>query len=267
MGGAQVSDSVARLQAMLGFQAISLTNMDTSASTVIAAGSKVEIASAFFSFPTSGMPQASTWTAIATANTAYITLTPSGVAGSQVLTAKWSDTVPVWSISKQGWYASTDSAVRYIGGCGKGGAASYQNKFFLPGFMADSSVFHIRNVTDRDTRIKFASDANFRWDESSNEFIADKRVWSPPSNLHSNVSISFGSVYSFFSAAVPATNDKRPATGTIFYATFNYDVSMIKRNRGASVQFYSIKSDGTAQTLQMGSGDSTSVQSISLSIW
>jgi len=133
MGNAtQISTSVTIISSgLLGWQAISLSNMDTSAATVITAGSKCELAGAFFTFGTDCTPQATTWTAITTAKTAYITLTPSGAAGSQVATAKWSETAPEWSDSKQGYYFTAGSSIRYIGGCYKGGATSYQDKFVL----------------------------------------------------------------------------------------------------------------------------------------
>ena len=60
MAGAQISTSVSIINSLLGFQAISLTNMDTSAQSLIAAGSKVEIGSAFFTFGGNETPQAST---------------------------------------------------------------------------------------------------------------------------------------------------------------------------------------------------------------
>ena len=99
--GSQISTSVSIISSLLGFQALSLSNMNTSAATVITAGSKVEIKSAFFNFSTDLTPNASSWTAIATANTAYLTLLPSGTAGSQIVSASWSVTAPVWSDSAQ----------------------------------------------------------------------------------------------------------------------------------------------------------------------
>ncbi len=130
--GTQIVTGITIINSLNGFQAISLTNMTTSAETIITAGSKVEIAGAFFHFPTDSTPQASTWTVIATGNTAYITLTPSGTAGSQILTAKWSDTTPEWSDSKQGWYLTAASVIRYIGGCYKETSdASYESKFLM----------------------------------------------------------------------------------------------------------------------------------------
>lgn len=133
MAGSQVSTSVTIIQSLLGWQAISLTNMSTSAATAIAAGSKVEIASAFFTFGSNETPNASSWTAITTGLTAYITLTPSGTAGSQVVAAAWTDTAPVWSDSKQGWYTTAASSIRVIGGCYKIGATGYAHKFILGG--------------------------------------------------------------------------------------------------------------------------------------
>ncbi len=135
MSTAQISTSVTIINSLLGFQAISFTNMGTSAVTAITAGSKVEIGSAFFNFPADETPQASTWTAIATGGTAYITLLPVGAAGSQTLTVRYTDDGPTWSDSKQGWYdATTSSIIRYIGSVYKDGTSSYEQKHLLEPF-------------------------------------------------------------------------------------------------------------------------------------
>ena len=114
MAGSQISTSVTIINSLLGYQAISFTNLDTTSVLTIAAGSKVEIASGFYTFASDDQPQASTWAAIGTATTAYITLTPSGSAGTQIVTSKWSDTAPTWNDSKQGWYLSAASSIRYV---------------------------------------------------------------------------------------------------------------------------------------------------------
>ena len=140
MANAQISTSLTIVSSLLGFQAISLTEFATSAQSLIAAGSKIEIGGAYFTFSGNETPNASSWTAIGTGNVAYITLTPSGSAGSQVLTAAYSGTAPVWSTTKQGWYATAASIVRYVGGVYKGGGASYCQAFLLDGRQQQSSV-------------------------------------------------------------------------------------------------------------------------------
>jgi len=131
MAGSQIATSVTVLNSLLGFQAVSLTNMDSAAVPQIAAGSKVEIASSFFTFSAAETIDTSTWTAITTGQTAYIKLLPAGTAGSQTVTAEWTATAPVWSTSKQGWYASAGSSYRYVGGCFKGSASEYSQKFIV----------------------------------------------------------------------------------------------------------------------------------------
>jgi hypothetical protein len=128
MPGAQIPTSVTRLESMLGYQAVSLTNFGSSALSAIAAGSKVEIAGAFFTFTVDEAIEASTWTSIVTGNTAYIALTPAGVAGSQTVTAAYTATAPVWSTSKQGWYASAGSSTRVIATVYKNEATSQLRK-------------------------------------------------------------------------------------------------------------------------------------------
>ena len=99
---------------LIGYCGVSLTNYSTSALSAIASGSAIEIAGAFFKADADITINATSWTAITTATTAYVTLTPSGTAGSQILTAEYSATAPTWSTSKQGWYASAASSVRYV---------------------------------------------------------------------------------------------------------------------------------------------------------
>jgi hypothetical protein len=124
MGNAtQISTSVTIISSLLGFQAISLTDYTTSALSLIAAGSKCEVGGAFFNFATDCTPNASSWTAITTATTAYLQLTPSGVAGSQTLAASYTATAPVWRNDYQGWYASVASVSRVIGSIYKYGTS------------------------------------------------------------------------------------------------------------------------------------------------
>jgi hypothetical protein len=147
MAGTQISTSVTIISSLLGYQAISLTNMDSISAPDIAAGSKVEIKSAFFTFAAATTPQATTWTAIGTGSTAYITLTPSGSAGSQVCTAMWSGTAPTWSESAQGWYASTASSVRYVASCQKRGAVVYDKKAVMAPCEISPSVVQSYTAT------------------------------------------------------------------------------------------------------------------------
>jgi len=128
MAGSQIATSVTIINSLLGFQAVSLTNLSSSAATVITAGSKVEIAGGFFTFSTPETPDGASWTSIATGSAAYLRLTPTGIAGAQTVTADWSTAAPVWDDAKQGWYYS-GSSIRYIGGAYKGGATSYLNKY------------------------------------------------------------------------------------------------------------------------------------------
>ena len=140
MANNQVATSLTIVNNLSGYQAISLTNFTTSAQSLIAAGSRLEMGGSFFYFSGNETPQASTWTAITTSTTAYITLTPSGTAGSQILTAKYAQAAPVFSTSKQGWYTTAASIVRHIGGVYKNSPTSYQQAFLLPAKQAQSTV-------------------------------------------------------------------------------------------------------------------------------
>jgi len=130
MAGAQISTSVTILSSLLGYQGISLTNFATSAVSQIAAGSKVEVAGAFFTFTSA--QTITGWSSISDDATAYIICTPSGTAGSQILTPSWSSTVPVWSTSKQGWYVTSGSNVRVVGSVNRISASQSSVKTVFP---------------------------------------------------------------------------------------------------------------------------------------
>lgn len=127
MAGSQISTGITIINSLKGFQSISLTNNETSDATAIAAGSVVEVAGTFFQWSSDETP--SGWSAIATAETAYIALTPSGAAGSQTVSAAYTATAPTWRNDNQGWYASAVSNIRYIGHVYKTSATEYDYKF------------------------------------------------------------------------------------------------------------------------------------------
>lgn len=125
MAGTQVSTSVTIISSLLGYDGLSFTDMTetTYASSgsimTIAAGSKIEIAGGFFTFSSNTEVNLTTWTDITppasvTGKNVYVTLLPSGTAGNQTVTAEFSESPPLWSISKQGWYSSSASNVRYV---------------------------------------------------------------------------------------------------------------------------------------------------------
>lgn len=136
MAGSQIPTSVTILNSLHGFQAISLTEYTTSAACSIAAGSVCEIAGAFFTFVADEAINASSWTSIVTGTTAYITLTPSGTAGSQIVDVAYTSTAPTWRDDLQGWYASAASNVRVIGSVYKAEATNYSNKYIFDGMAS-----------------------------------------------------------------------------------------------------------------------------------
>lgn len=138
MAGSQIPTSVTIIASLKGYQAISLNNYSTSAAASIAAGSVVEIAGAFFTFVADETPDASTWTSLATGATGYIALTPSGTAGSQIVSVTYTATAPTWRDDFQGWYASAASTTRVIGTVYKTDTPSYNNKKLFD-FQQDSS--------------------------------------------------------------------------------------------------------------------------------
>ena|SRR3990167_2670554 len=131
MATTQIATSVSIISSLLGFQAVSLSAMETTSAPSIMAGSKLEVAGAFFTWGTDETPNASSWTALSAQTHVYLACTPSGSAGNQILTASWDGTAPTWSTSKQGWYSSTGSNIRIIASTYKESATEYKNKALL----------------------------------------------------------------------------------------------------------------------------------------
>jgi len=93
-----------------GMISLSLTNYDAAAVPQIASGSWIEAVGSIYK-----------WTgndAIVGAPTNdvinFITMVPSGVGASAILTPTWSDVAPTWSDAYQGWFSGT---TRYAAGC------------------------------------------------------------------------------------------------------------------------------------------------------
>jgi hypothetical protein len=132
MSGTQVATSSSQLTyAIQGYNGINLTNWSVSSASVIAAGSGVEVAGAFFYYSGDDTNDATSFSAITTNATAYLQLVPSGTVGSQIVTSSWTATAPTWVEAKNGWYASAASATRYVAGCVKTGTTSYELKFII----------------------------------------------------------------------------------------------------------------------------------------
>lgn len=129
----QISTSVTIINdgVIVGYDGISFTNMGSSAESIIAAGSGVEVSGAMFKATTDTTPNASSWTAIATASTAYLILTPSGTTPTQILTASYTITPPTWDTAKQGWYGSAPSTIRYIFRVYKNDTSSHTKKIIM----------------------------------------------------------------------------------------------------------------------------------------
>jgi hypothetical protein len=125
MSGSQQQTQATQIeQQRLGYNGITLTNFtDAASSPAIASGSKVEVAGALFFF--SSDEAISNWASVGDNTAAYVKLTVSGTA----VTAAYTDSAPVWSDSKQGYYASAASTTRYIGGLYRASAAVYQDKW------------------------------------------------------------------------------------------------------------------------------------------
>ena len=115
MAFSQIATSVTIINSgLIGYFGLSLTEYSSTSLSAIAAGSAIEIAGAYFKADADVAINASSWSAITSANTAYLHLTPSGTAGSQILSAAWDTSAGVWDSSIQGFYASAASSTRVV---------------------------------------------------------------------------------------------------------------------------------------------------------
>lgn len=126
-----------------GNYGISLTNISTSAASLIASGSYIVINSAYFIADADVTPNATSWSIITTATTAYLGLTASGTAGSQILEASWHSSPPVFVPAQNGWYVSGSSNIRIVASVYKNSHTSYLQKQLInygqsfPGSVGD----------------------------------------------------------------------------------------------------------------------------------
>lgn len=148
MAISQIGTSVTLVQSGInkGFAAVSLTNLTTSAESVVASGSTFEILGAVFLAASDTTPQGSTWTSITTGAVAYITATPAGTAGSQTITLKYDSTAPTWRDDSQGWYSSAASSIRYIASVRKSNTSSYEGALIIRP-NSQSGIFNEKVLT------------------------------------------------------------------------------------------------------------------------
>jgi len=158
MATAQISTSVSILSSGLkGFQGIALSGIGTASAPSFMAGSCWEQAGAFFLVSSDETPNASSWTAVTTAYSAFILATPAGSAGNQTISLSYTVDAPIWSDSKIGWYSSAGSNIRALAHVYKSGTTSYARKGLLQqashaGYMsvgdsrAPASTIHIADI-------------------------------------------------------------------------------------------------------------------------
>jgi hypothetical protein len=273
MSGSQISTGITIINSLLGFNGVSLTNQTTSASTAIAAGSKVEIAGAFFTFGSDETPLASTWTnLISVASTGYIALTPSGTAGSQIVSASWVTAGNVvWSESKQGYYTSAASNIRVIGSAYKTSATQYDYKRILtqrienliPGnSVPNSSLSNMSSATVKGQTVGGSGspvdltasqlltiietvdgsgsglDADLLDGLNSTDFV---RSNANASYIDTSSAITGNTVFDTISVNIPDVNDYLPLSGYILLSGSFYLALYAKRTSSTQIAIYRYK--------------------------
>ena len=244
MSTQQIATSVSILNSLKGFQALTLSNPKTSAATVITDGGIVEIVGAFFRFTVDETPQASTWAAVATGATAYLTLLPTGGAGVQTLVTRWTDTAPEWNDTRQGWYTSAGSTIRHIGGCHKGGAASYQNKFIL-GAERVGGV----SISGDDIAWNPAGDAEVRYDLSANEFVFNKWV-KRPVRIFTSANAIQQDVFNALDEYIPTTAETiiMSGAGSIPAGDYNFIAAYVTRISATLIHIFGSEATTVGQS-------------------
>ena len=268
--GSQITTSVTIINSGLkGYQALTLTNYTGSAVSAIAAGSSVEIAGAFFLF--SSEESVTGLSAIATAATAYVALMPSGTAGSQIVSASWTATAPTWSESKQGWYTSTDSVIRVIGGGVKTGAAAMEPKFLYGG---DRRPFD-QNLTTTDA-VKFATvntgqGDNELYDMNQNVMTTSTVTFSGltvSNDLYVNSGTYIQSLTSSTVRDAIASNGTVTLFGAYFGSTTQTGiVSVAAQGWGDAVYHFSLRALSTYLISSVGSAFSTTDAGTSVALY
>jgi len=110
-----------------GYFGLSLSGMTTTSAPTIISGSVIEIGGSVYLYSADEAINATSWTAITTATSAYIELTPSGTS----LTGAYTDNAPVWRGDYNGWYHSAGSSIRVVAGVFKTATAEHYNKYKL----------------------------------------------------------------------------------------------------------------------------------------
>ncbi len=255
MSFSQISTSVSIISSGLkGYQAISLTQFVTSAQSLIASGSAIEIANAFFLANGNITPNASSWTAVTTANTAYISLLPAGSAGVQTLSAWYSDTAPTWVTSKAGWYASAGSLTRYVGGVTKTSPTQYDDAFILPAFQERS----YDKITIVDTATIDTLDVTGYI--NSHRGIIVENQWYFDDDPTEN------ELYDALTAYIVGVGDKIIVSGALGVTSAQtMTISFAQRVDADSITLYGVFTDnGTQGSKKCDDGDGTVFQSISM---
>lgn len=232
--------------------ALSLTEYNTSAAAAIAAGSKVEIAGAFFQFASDETPTG--WTAITTGTTAYIALTASGTAGSQVVNAGYVSTAPTWRDDLQGWYASAASSVRIVASVYKAESTSYYPKFIMPIAQEGSQRSVNANTITVNSTI------------SSGGLLSPSGIV-PINYIHGNT-ITNGSIFSAIGTYIPTTGQSVFICGSGEFATGSFEsFSRAYRTSSTEITLYSVFLNAgvvNATSRVCTSGSATSWDSLSI---
>lgn len=256
MAGSQISTSVSIIDNLKGYLALSLTEYTTSAAAAIAAGSVVEIAGAFFTFAGDETPNASSWTAISTGSTAYLALTASGTAGSQIVNAAYTATAPTWRDDLQGWYASAASSVRIVASVYKAESTSYYPKYVLK--TRQSNTIKSEPFLSVASSLSVGGVASVASSFSVNGLFYPTGIV-PISNIQGD-SVTRGSVFAALNSYIPTTSNTILVSGGFTTGVEIFVLSYAVRVSSTQIDVYSAGNSSTgAISFSSGSGSTCKI--------
>jgi hypothetical protein len=219
----------------------------------------VEIAGAFFTFAGDEAIEASTWTSIVTGTTAYIVLTASGTAGSQIVAATYTSTAPTWRDDLQGWYASAASSARVVGSVYKAEATSYYPKYLLASDQVSSfpGVFKISGTLSVASSLTVGGGASVGGGVTAGGLLSGTGLVMY-NYIHSTLT-NENAVFDALSPSIPATGNTIIISG----GYSDYALARAYRNSSTEIILYGVKS-GALLSYTINDGSASVVNDMSI---
>lgn len=232
MAGSQVDKTVAIdyfQEAVLGYEAVSISNYDNTSEPKVQAGAVIEISQELYEF---GSEETLTgWSGISDSTQAYIYFVPSGTS----CTVIFSTTAPTWNDAKNGWYNGNDRALYSV-------------------YRTSASVYTDKLQLEKEKNPVFSNNVHVSGIANLNSIISDDLT-------SGHYELGIGAVtqndfFDYFDPIIPNTGDMLLCSGR-FKSANDGQISYIQRASGTQlIIFYFIDGGGAAvkQTADDGNG-------------